>query len=161
MKPSDFTTTLLIDQPQEKVFNAITNVRGWWSEEIEGQTEKLNDEFTYRYLDVHRCKMKLTEVIPNQKIVWQVLDNYFSFTKDSSEWTGTKIIFDISRQDNKTQLRFTHQGLVPGYECYNACSDGWSQYIRHSLLSLITTGKGQPNSSTTARTTHEAAAQRQ
>lgn len=63
-----------------EVFNAITNVRGWWSEEIEGSTEKVNDEFTYQYNDVHRCKMRLAEVVPGKKVVWQVLDNHFSFT---------------------------------------------------------------------------------
>ncbi|MEP6713109.1 MAG: SRPBCC domain-containing protein [Ferruginibacter sp.] len=115
MTTSDFTTTILVDQTPKQVFDAITNVRGWWSEEIEGSTGKLNDEFKYHYEDVHRCKIKLIEVTPGKKVVWLVQDNYFKFTKDKSEWTGTKIIFDISGQDNKTQLRFTHLGLVPDY----------------------------------------------
>src|ERR1700730_11903485 len=92
MTTSDFTTTLLVDQTPEEAFNAINNVRGWWSEEIEGSTDKLNDEFTYHYEDVHYCQMKLIEVIPNKKVVWLVKYNYFNFTKDKSEWTGTKII---------------------------------------------------------------------
>ncbi len=145
MKTLDFTTSLLVDQTPEEVFNAINNPRGWWSEEIEGSTEKLNDEFTYHYKDVHISKMKLIEVIPNKKVVWFVMDNYFNFTKDSSEWKGTKIIFEITQKDNKTQLHFTHQGLVPEYECYDVCRKGWGNYINNSLRSLITTGKGQPN----------------
>lgn len=158
MDSKNFTATVLVDQSPRDVFKAITNVRGWWSEEIEGSTEKLNDEFNYHYQDVHRCKIKLVEVVPDKKIVWLVLDNYFSFTKDKSEWTGTKIIFDISIQDKKTRLVFTHDGLVPEYECYNACVGGWTQYITHSLPALIVTGKGQPNTSNKAYTTHEVAA---
>ena len=145
MNTSDFTTTLLVDQTPQEAFDAINNVRGWWSEEIDGSTEKLNDEFLYHYKDVHISKMKLVEVDPRKKIVWLVMDNYFSFTKDKSEWKGTKIIFDISEKDGKTQLQFTHQGLVPAYECYEVCHDAWSNYIKTSLRSLITTGKGQPN----------------
>ena len=145
MTTSDFTTTLLVDQTPEEVFNAINNVRGWWSEEIEGRTDKLHDEFTYHFEDVHRCKMKLIEVIPDKKVVWLVMDNYFQFTKDKSEWTGNKIIFEITEKDNKTQLQFTQVGLVPAYECYDMCKAGWSNYINNSLHSLITTGKGQPN----------------
>ena len=145
MNNQDFTTTILVDQSAEKVFNAINNVRGWWSENIKGSTKKLNDEFLYHYKDVHTCKIRLTEVIPNEKVVWLVLDNYFSFTNDKSEWKGTKIIFEIAEKDGKTQLRFTHQGLVPQYECYNVCNDAWTGYIRNSLRNLITTGKGEPN----------------
>ena len=89
--------------------------------------------------------MKLIEVIPNKKVVWFVVDNYFKFTQDKSEWTGTKIIFEISRKNNKTQIRVTHAGLVPEYECFDICSNAWTHYVQESLRDLITTGKGQPN----------------
>ena len=158
MGNQNFTTAITVDRSPAAVFNAVNNVRGWWSEEIEGSTAKLNDEFTYHHLDVHRCKMQITASVPGKKVVWLVLDNYFSFTRDKSEWTGTKIVFDITEQDNKTIIQFTHEGLVPAYECYNACVNGWTQYIQNSLLSLITTGKGQPNTSKKAYTVHEVAA---
>jgi len=145
MKTTDFTTTLLVDQTPNEAFKAINNVRGWWSEEIDGNTEKLNDEFKYHYEDVHRSQMKLIEVIPDKKVVWFVVDNYFKFTKDKSEWTGTKIIFEISKKDSKTQIRVTHAGLVPEYECFDICSNAWTHYVQESLRDLITTGKGQPN----------------
>ncbi|MDR6569958.1 SRPBCC family protein [Chitinophaga ginsengisegetis] len=145
MTASDFNTILLADQTPAEVFNAINNVRGWWSENIEGGTTRLNDEFTYQFKDVHKCTMKLIEVIPDKKVVWLVLDNYFNFTEDKTEWTGTKIEFEISEKENKTQLHFTHRGLVPAYECYNICFDAWTHYINNSLRNLITTGKGQPN----------------
>lgn len=145
MKTSDFSTTILVDQTPEEVFKAINNPRGWWSEEIEGSTNKLDDEFTYHYKDVHICKMKLTEMIRNRKVVWHVMNNYFNFTKDKSEWKDTQILFEIAEKDGKTQLHFTHLGLVPEYECYDACRQGWTNYINHSLYNLVTTGKGQPN----------------
>lgn len=141
----DFTTTILVDRTPAEVFTAINNVRGWWSEEIEGNTDKLNDEFMYRYRDVHYCKMKLTEVVADKKVVWLVQDNHFSFTQDKSEWVGTQISFEISAEGGMTRLRFTHLGLVPEYECYNVCEEAWSNYIGNSLYGLITTGKGAPN----------------
>jgi len=145
MNNHDFTTTLLVDHSTKEVFSAINNVRGWWSEEIEGSTDKLNDEFTYHFKDVHSAKMKIIEFIPDKKVVWQVMDNYFNFTKDKSEWKGTKIIFEIYREENKTRLRFTHQGLVPSYECFDVCKDAWTDYLQNSLRNLIVKGKGQPN----------------
>jgi len=145
MDNRDFTTSIQVDQTPQEAFDAINNVRGWWSEEIKGDTDRLNAEFTYHYKDVHISKMKIIEFIPGKKVVWLVLDNYFNFTKDKSEWKDNKIIFKIAEKDNKTQLQFTHEGLVPIYECYEVCNDAWSNYIKNSLRSLITTGKGQPN----------------
>lgn len=74
-----------------------------------------------------------------------MLDNYFNFTEDKSEWKGTNVSFEISRKGNKTEVRFAHLGLVPEYECYDVCSNAWGSYINGSLKSLITTGKGKPN----------------
>jgi hypothetical protein len=145
MTTSDFNTSFLVDQTSAEVFNAVNNVRGWWSERIDGGTDKLNDEFTYQRWDLHKCTMRLIEVIPDKKAVWLVLDNYFSFTEDKTEWIGTTIEFEITEKDGKTQLHFTHRGLVPAYECYDICFDAWTSYINGSLKNLITTGKGQPN----------------
>ncbi len=145
MTTTDFTTSFLVDQSPEAVFKAAGNVRGWWSESVEGNTDQLNEEFLYYYKDVHISKMKIVEYVPNKRIVWQVLDNHFNFTSDKTEWKGNRIIFDISAKDGKTQLRFTHEGLVPAYECYDVCHDAWTSYIQGSLKDLITTGKGKPN----------------
>lgn len=155
MSASDFTSVLLVDQSPKEVFRAVTNPRGWWSEEIEGGTEKLNDEFDYHFEDIHLCKIKLVEVVPDKKVVWLVLDNYFKFTKDKTEWIGTKVIFEISQKDGKTELRMTHQGLVPEYECFEICHDAWTNYIQNSLRNLIVSGKGQPNGKEKPRTENE------
>ena len=144
MKNEDFTTIIAVDATPQKVFDAVNNVRGWWSENIDGGTDKPGSEFLYHYQDVHRSKMKITEFIPGKKAVWHVLDNYFKFTKDESEWKDTNIIFEISEKSGKTELKFTHQGLVPAYECFQLCHDAWTHYIQSSLKELITTGKGKP-----------------
>ena len=145
MSDRNYSISFAVDQSPEQVFNAVNNVRGWWSEEIKGGTDKLGDEFTYRYKAVHHCKMKIIEVIPHKKVVWLVVDNYFNFTEDKGEWKDTRIIFEISEKGDKSEIRFTHLGLVPEYECFNVCSNAWGSYINGSLRSLITTGKGQPN----------------
>lgn len=140
----NYTITFTVDQTPEEVFAAINNVRGWWSEEVEGDTDRLG-EFKYRYADVHRCTIQITELVPGQKIAWHVVDNYFNFVEDKSEWKDTDIAFDIDKNGDQTEVRFTHIGLVPTYECYDVCSDAWGIYIKGSLRSLITTGVGQPN----------------
>ncbi len=141
----NFTSTILVNQNPETAFNAIKNLRAWWSVEIEGHTDRLNETFFYHYKNVHLCKLKLIELIPNRKLVYQVLENEFNFIKDKEEWVNTKLIFEITTKDNQTSVRFTHEGLVPEYECYPVCNDAWTSYIQGSLHSLITTGAGKPN----------------
>lgn len=144
MDNQDFKTAFTVTATPQEVFNAVNNVRGWWSENIEGNTDKLGSEFLYHYQDVHRCRMRIVEWIPNKKVVWHVLDNYFKFTKDRHEWVGTHIVFEISEKDEKTLLEFTHQGLVPTYECFQVCHDAWTHYIQGSLKQRIVTGTGNP-----------------
>jgi hypothetical protein len=145
MENKNFTTNIVVDKSTKEVFHAINNVRGWWSENITGNTVNMNDEFIYQYKDVHVCKLKIVEFVPNKKVVWLVLENQFNFTKDKNEWKGNKIVFEIAEKDGKTQLDFIQIGLVPENECYSVCQDAWSSYIRGSLKNLITTGKGNPN----------------
>ena len=150
MQNQNFTTTLLVEQTPKEAFDAIKNVRGWWSglysEEFEGSSDKLNDEFTFLAGDgVHYTKQKLIELTPDKRIVWLVTDSKLTFVENETEWTGTKLIFDISEEDNKTKIVFTHLGLVPEFECYDSCAPAWTQYIQERLLlSLITSGKEQP-----------------
>src|SRR5437762_3266119 len=142
MSRSDFTTTIVVDEKPKEVFKAINNVKGWWQGAIKGKSKKLNDEFDYR-MEFHFSKQKIVEFIPNKKVVWLVTESQLNFTKDKSEWTGTKIIFEISEKNKKTQVRFTHLGLIPKFQCYGDCSNAWTQLIQKSLFSLITTGKGK------------------
>jgi hypothetical protein len=141
----DFTTDLLVEATPQEAFDAILDVRGWWSEEVEGVTDQVGGEFDYHYQDVHRCTVRVTELVPGEKVAWRILDNYFDFIDDQTEWKDTEVVFEISETDGGTEVHFTHVGLVPQYECYEVCSNAWSGYLSGSLRNLIDTGEGKPN----------------
>lgn len=144
MKTQDFTTTILVDATPDQVFDAVTDVRGWWSEEIEGATDTLGAQFEFHYKDLHRSTHKITELVRGKKVVWQTVKSEINFVKDKTEWDGTRIVFDIGKRGDQTELRFTHVGLVPTIQCYGDCSGAWGYHLG-SLRDLITTGKGHPN----------------
>ena len=145
MTSSDFTATFTVDRTPAEIFAAINDVRGWWSGNIEGDTDALGVEFTYRYQDVHYTKQKISEFVPNRRVVWHVEEATLNFTQEPDEWVGTDITFEIIPKGDETQMRFTHCGLVPEFECFEACSSAWGFYINGSLKRLITTGHGEPN----------------
>src|SRR5262249_3515926 len=119
---SSYTTEFTVDQGAQEVFTAITDPRRWWSQAIEGDTDRYGAVFFYKYRDLHRCTIKVTELRPGHKVVWHVLHNDLTFVKDRLEWTDTDLVFEINRNGDKTELRFTHVGLVREFECYSACS---------------------------------------
>jgi hypothetical protein len=145
MNTSDFTTTILVDQTPTEVFNAINNVRGWWSGQVEGEADKLGAEFTYEVSGVHYSKQKITEFTPGKKVVWRVLDASLSYLKNKSEWNNTEIVFEIAKKGTKTEVRFTQKGLVPAFESYGSSSNAWSLLINGNLCKLISTGIVQPS----------------
>ncbi len=135
-----FSATLSVDQTPDEVFAAINHVRGWWGADIQGSTDSLG-EFTYRYAGVHRCAIRVTELVPRERIVWCIVDNVLDFTEDKAEWNGTEIRFDVAPRGDNTELTFTRLGLVPDYECFGVCSNAWGFNVNTSLRGLIRTGE--------------------
>jgi len=149
MSEASYTTAVTIAKPPAEVFDAINDVRSWWSEEVDGDTNRVGAEFAYRGHDdadtvEHRSRIRVEELVPGERVVWRVLDNYMSFIDDQSEWKNTEIRFELFPSHGGTELRFTHVGLVPSYECFDVCKDAWGLYIRESLPAFVTSGKGFP-----------------
>ncbi|HEV3264320.1 MAG TPA: SRPBCC domain-containing protein [Acidimicrobiales bacterium] len=142
MQSQSFTSTFTVEQTPTEAFDAINNVRGWWTGEIEGESEELGDEFSYRYPGYHYSRQKISESVPGKKIVWRVVDAHLEGFEDPSEWTETVITFEIAPKPEGTEIRFSHLGLVPEFECFDSCSGGWGFFVNGSLKRLITTGDG-------------------
>ena len=145
MTKQSFTTAIVVDQSPEQAFNAINDVRGWWSGDIQGETDRLGAEFTYRYQNEHRSTQKITELVPGKKVVWHVQDSHLRFAADPSEWNGTDIVFEIGEAKGKTEVRFTHRGLVSDFDCYGSCSNAWGMLVNGNLRRLIASGSHQPD----------------
>ncbi|MFN8343529.1 MAG: SRPBCC domain-containing protein [Spirosomataceae bacterium] len=141
----DYSTVIEVKATSNEVYTAINNVPLWWTENFEGASKKVNDEFTVTFGETF-IKLKVGELVNNYKVVWEVVDCFKHFLKNKKEWVGTKICFDIVNDNNeKAKLTFTHFGLSSPLECYEVCCDAWNGYLQGSLKSLFTTGKGTPD----------------
>lgn len=143
MNNQNYTVAIEVDKSPKEVFNHINQVSKWWSKDFEGSSFKLNDEFVICHPDRHYSIQKLTEVMPDKKIVWLVTDSNLNWiTGDQHEWTNTKMIFEITAKRDKTLIHFTHEGLLPEKECYSMCEQGWNLVIKDRLFNFIANGKG-------------------
>lgn len=136
-----FTTSFAVSQAASLAYAAIINPRAWWSGSFEGPADHLGGVFTYRYEHFHYSKQEVTELVPDRRVAWHVLDSTLSFVDDKTEWTETTIVFDIEREGDVTKVTFTHVGLAPAVECYDTCTDAWTSLIQGSLKRLIETGR--------------------
>jgi len=144
MEKKSFTATIEVAKTPQAVFKYITNdVAKWWGgKDLKGSSTYLHDEFIINHPNAHYSKQQLIEVIPGKKIVWLVTEStLYWLQKNKHEWTNTKMIFKIIAKEDKTVLHFTHQGLVPGMECYSMCHEGWNTVIKDYLFHLITDNK--------------------
>jgi len=143
MENKNYSATIEVAQSPEEAFSS-NKVTKWWSDNLEGHAENLNDEFIIDWSDGNFVAFKIIESVPGKKVKWLVTDSNLNWLADKKEWSNTEMDFTISPADGKTRISFTHIGLVPGVECYEMCVKGWDQFFKGSLYELITTGKGQP-----------------
>lgn len=134
---NDYSTTRTLHRTPEEVYAAVVDVRSWWTGDIDGPTDVVGEEFTYTHEDKHRSTHRVTELDPARRVVWLTTEAHLPFASDPTEWNGTTVVFDISEVDDGTQLRFTHVGLVPAFECFTDCSSAWSYFINGSLRQRI------------------------
>ncbi len=139
MESTDYTTTIEVPGSPHDVFNRLTDVSKWWSNDFEGSSTSLNDEFVIHHPGRHYTKQRLVEVVPDKRVVWLVTEcRLYWLEKDKSEWKDTKMVFEIAGKGDATVLRFTHEGLVPGKECYTRCEQGWNMVIKDRLYHFLT-----------------------
>ena len=126
-----------------RAFEAISHVTGWWASQVEGSSKKLNDVFTVRFGTTF-ARIKIMEMVPGSRIVWLVEDCHMDLLKDKKEWKDSRIIWEISPENNQTRVCMTHLGLVPAKECFMDCTAGWNFYVGESLFNLLTRNTGLP-----------------
>jgi len=144
MKKQQYHRSITTTNTPKEAFAKINDVPSWWAKNFEGSSKKINDVFTVRFGNGDMYKLEVAEMIPNKKIIWDVVDSYQGWHDNHTEWVDTKIIWEVIPQKDGVELTMTHEGLVPEFECYLDCSRGWDYLIQKSLFGLLTVNTGLP-----------------
>ncbi len=110
MIPVTYTVSADVSRSPDVVFNFITNLSSWWVEEFAGEPLQQDAAFILKMGDAHFSKNIVTDFVPGKKFAWVTTESRRS--ADSFDWTGTKMIFELSPAGNGTKITFTYNGVV-------------------------------------------------
>lgn len=153
MSSPNYTRTIVLHRSPREVYNAIRRIADWWTINTEGTADRVGDDFTISFSDpvsgqlVHRTTQRITEADPGRRLSWTVTACHMPWLKNREEWKGTTMVFDIVAVAEGARIDFTHIGLDPRVECFEQCERGWAYFLSESLLALINTGTGRPDTS--------------
>jgi hypothetical protein len=147
-KTSGHALRIEVPKSPRHAFDCITAITKWWvapAGDFTGRSTALDDEFVIRHGDVHYSRQKLVERIDDRKLVWLITDSKLAWLeRNQHEWTHTRLIFELTPAGDKTVIHFTHEGLVPGLECFARVSAAWNMLITEWLYAFITDGTPRP-----------------
>jgi len=142
MEKMDYHIQFTVNTTAAQATKAISNVAAWWAQELDGAAKKQGDEFTTQFGKTWG-KFRVTE-LGEDRIVWEVTDCYLDLLKDTKEWKGTRIIFELNSTGDQTIIDITHEGLTPDKECFYDCTNGWDFYFGESLFNYLENDQGLP-----------------
>ncbi|WBB57092.1 SRPBCC domain-containing protein [Verrucosispora sp. WMMD573] len=121
----------------EDVYAALTTVEelaNWWTKDTDGDGD-VGGVLRFRFVP-GGFDMKVLESRPAELVLWEVVDG-------PEEWIGTRVRFELKREDDFTIVLFRHEGWREPVEFMYHCSTKWAIYLM-SLKRLVETGEGEP-----------------
>jgi uncharacterized protein YndB with AHSA1/START domain len=139
-RPANCTVEMEIAKSPDDVFNHLINLKKWWPEDFEGEDIKPSSEFVFTTGDSHYSKNKVVEFVPGKKLVWLTTESIRK--TDNFQWTGTKMIFELTPKGANTMLKFTYDGVVFENE-YDRLVQICDITVKEMFYNFITHGKGK------------------
>src|SRR5215471_17365127 len=119
MTGQDYQSSFAANVSPREALEKISRVSEWWGKNFEGKAREAGDVFTVRFPGGDRFTAKVAEVVPETRVVWEFIDTYQGWVKEPTEWVGTKIVWEVTRQQEGVAVKMTHVGLEPELECFS------------------------------------------
>lgn len=127
-----------VKAPVARAYDALATrdgLAGWWTHNTQGEST-VGGTLQFRF-GAGGFDMKVLELQPGKRVVWQVLDG-------PAEWIGTKVIWDLKQEGEHAIILLNHQGWREPVEMMHHCSTKWAVFMM-SLKALVETGHGAPD----------------
>ncbi len=110
----------------------------WWTD----RTERAPSGVTVRFNRSHAS----FAFDPQNPLIWRCTDANMIIENvaDSTEWTGTRLLWEISPTDTGCTVTLEHEGLNDTLACLDVCTRGWQHFFETSLLAHLTGGTPAP-----------------
>jgi len=120
---ADIRHSISIDALRERVFPLIASGSGfarWWAADvIEDYSTGIIEVAFFNRASVYRLKPSGTSTSWTTEWVCQT----------GQEWTGTRLLFELTETDGKTQLRFTHNAWKAKTDYFISCMKVWEELM--------------------------------
>lgn len=134
----DITHLFHIAVPRPEVFARLQTaaaIANWWTEDTVGEGQ-VGGQLEFRFNGHLLCRVEVLEALTDTCISWKVLEGH-------PDWVGTEIKFELSDNEGKTRIRFSHRGFGQQDDHFAQCNFSWGRYML-SLRALCEEGKGDP-----------------
>ncbi len=144
---SHYQQSFSVRASQADIYTAISTIdglRGWWTQDCTGDVDK-GSRIQFHFGGSHK-EMRVELLIPSSEVRWLCTAAHINHDSlgRKDEWVGTQIVFRLTSEgEGRTRVDFEHIGLVPSFECYELCNNGW-QFFLNSLQQFAETGVGTP-----------------
>lgn len=132
-----------IKAPSSEVFQALATTEGiaaWWTRETSGESKPGGVVVTRFFADgklLGGFDLAVDDLVPDRRVAWRVVEG-------PAEWIGTRICFELGREDGFTVILFRHEGWKEEVPFMSHCSTKWGSFLM-SLKAYVETGTGQPS----------------
>lgn len=128
MKDKNYHKTLTVHAAADEALRKISQI-SWWQKHFSGSANQPGDRFRVPFGAPSFVDFVVAELIPKKKLVWEVTGCHLHWFGDKKEWLDTRLVFELSEQNRRTIVEFTHVGLTPEKECFEACQKGWDGHL--------------------------------
>lgn len=143
----NYTCEIVVTCTPDEAYKALTTgFNKWWTTDCNPVADT-GDKITFKFGPSYWV-MRANKLVPGKLVELECIEAHHVHDGLPStilnEWEGTKLIWDILKQEEKTTIVLTHEGLIPSLECYEICEQGWDYFFVSSLKKYLDAGEGSP-----------------